>query len=240
MTISINKSLKARHLGTRSGSIVGIVLHDTAGSGKHNDTLYLANPSDGRIVSTDFTVERDGSVWQLNPDLTKYCTYHAGRKTNFKGLQNAQVTRRTIGIEIVQKADLSLSPTYTPEQIRAVGQLCAHLAKEFSLKADDITTHSKIISDGSRSDPRRFPFATFWLIFHQLTGSLPERVDKTPSEPIPASVPVYYTVRDGDNLTKVALKFKEQYGTTVDSLKKLNKINDPRNIIRVGQKLRIR
>ena len=36
--------LKAKNLNTRSTPVLGIVLHDTAGAGTHNDTLYLSNP----------------------------------------------------------------------------------------------------------------------------------------------------------------------------------------------------
>lgn len=53
----------------------------------------------------------------------------------------------------------------------------------------------------------------------------------------PASKPkaVYYTVKAGDNLTKIAKK----YGTTVDNLVKLNKIKN-KNLIYAGQKLRVK
>lgn len=45
----------------------------------------------------------------------------------------------------------------------------------------------------------------------------------------------YYTVVAGDNLTKIAKKF----GTTVNALVNLNGIKNP-NLIRVGQKLRVK
>lgn len=45
----------------------------------------------------------------------------------------------------------------------------------------------------------------------------------------------YYTVKVGDNLTKIA----KQFGTSVSSLAALNKIKNP-NLIRVGQKLRVK
>lgn len=49
------------------------------------------------------------------------------------------------------------------------------------------------------------------------------------------STPQYYTVVSGDNLTKIAKKF----GTTVNVLVNLNGIKNP-NLIRVGQKLRVK
>ena len=47
--------------------------------------------------------------------------------------------------------------------------------------------------------------------------------------------PEYYTVKRGDNLTKIAKK----YGTSVAKLVSLNDIKNP-NLIYVGQKLRVR
>jgi hypothetical protein len=97
-----HEELRATFLNRRSSPIQGIVLHDTAGSGTHNDTRYLSNPQDGRKVSVDFTVEKDGSIWKLNPDLRSYYCNHAGRATEWLGFKNAQVNAVTIGIEIVQ------------------------------------------------------------------------------------------------------------------------------------------
>ncbi|HKI02262.1 MAG TPA: S8 family serine peptidase [Thermoanaerobaculia bacterium] len=168
-----NTTLTARHLRERPGKVIGVVLHDTAGSGRHNDTLYLANPSDGRTVSVDFTVERDGSIWKLNPDLSRNHCLHAGRATAWRGLRNHQVNQATVGIEITQKSDLSLTPLYPVAQVRSVAQLCAWLVTHFGLQASDVTTHQAIITDGSRSDPRRFPFdgqEGFWFFFRQALG----------------------------------------------------------------------
>lgn len=162
--------LRAKYL-TGKMKTVGIVLHDTAGNGGHGDTLYLANPGDGRKVSVDFTVERDGSIWKLNPDLSKYACLHAGRATRFKGLKNGQVTRSTVGIEITQHWKLNLTPTYTQEQVKSVAHLCAWLVQENKFVPADIVTHRQIIADGSRSDPRKFPFTEengFWHEYWKL------------------------------------------------------------------------
>jgi N-acetyl-anhydromuramyl-L-alanine amidase AmpD len=161
--------LPAKHIRKGRGKILGLVLHDTAGSGTHNDTLYLAKPGDGRVVSCDFTVERNGSIWKLNPDLNKFYCLHAGRATKFKGLRNGDVTRTTIGIEICQHYDPK-KVIYTPEQVEAVAHLCAWLCQEFKLSSQDITTHRNIIQDASRSDPRYFPFDDFWLRYWRALG----------------------------------------------------------------------
>jgi N-acetylmuramoyl-L-alanine amidase CwlA len=203
--------LRAKFIIPGRTKIQGVVLHDTAGSGTHNDTLYLANPGDGRKVSVDFTVERDGSIWKLNPDLAKFHCSHAGRRTKFKNLVNNQVNRGTIGIEICQKANLSLSPTYPPAQVKSVAELCAWLAEKFNLATCDITTHRNIITDGSRSDPRQFPFegpGGFWGYYWDAKGKGDEHdtstgITLTPDISKPQRT---YTVVAGDSLFKIATK----------------------------------
>lgn len=61
-----------------------------------------------------------------------------------------------------------------------------------------------------------------------------EEPKPTPT-PSPEPEEVWYTVKKGDNLTKIAKKF----GVTVDSIVKLNNIENP-NLIYPGQKLRIK
>ena len=215
--MNIKRDYTAEFLGNGSRNVVGIVLHDTAGSGKINDVRYLAAPGDGRNVSVDFCVTREGAVYQLNPDLEKHWTFHAGRATKFKGFKNAEVNRHTVGIEIVQKADLSLKPIYPEAQVKAVADLCLFLCGEFGLTKDDITTHARIITDNSRSDPRQFPFNDFYDYFNAAGGHQP----------------VVHTVKAGDTLFKLA----KQYGTTIEEIKKLNGINEASTLIKIGQEL---
>lgn len=59
----------------------------------------------------------------------------------------------------------------------------------------------------------------------------PTKFDMLPDKP----VEVYYTVKKGDTLTKIAKKYK----TTVKQLCAWNNIKNP-NVIRVGQKLRVK
>lgn len=58
---------------------------------------------------------------------------------------------------------------------------------------------------------------------------------KTSAKPATKTSATYYTVKSGDNLTKIAKK----YGTTVQALVKLNGIKNP-NLIYAGQKLRVK
>ena len=217
MALNIKRDYTATHMSNGARTPVGIVLHDTAGSGTLNDVKYLSNPSDGRVVSADFVITRDGAIYQLNPDLKNHWTYHAGRATKFKGFVNKNVNKATVGIEISQKANLSLTPLWPGAQVKSVAELCAYLCQMFNLTKEDITTHAKIITDGSRSDPRQFPFADFYALFNAAGGHQPTK----------------HTVVAGDTLYKLAIK----YGTTVEEIKRLNGMNTASNLITVGQVL---
>jgi N-acetyl-anhydromuramyl-L-alanine amidase AmpD len=162
--------LTAKFLNKRTTPIQGIVLHDTAGAGTHNDTLYLTNPQDGRKVSVDFTVEKDGSIFKLNPDLPSFYCNHAGRSTKWLGFKNAQVNAASIGIEIVQSDKLKGPPFYPTAQVQSVARLCAWLGTQFDFNNSRITTHRQVITDGSRSDPRMFPFDDFWAAYWVALG----------------------------------------------------------------------
>lgn len=153
-------NLPAKHTSPRNAPVRLVVLHRTCGAGNHNDTLYLAGEQgDGRRVSVDFTVERNGAIYKLNPQLAQFSTWHAGRNTAWMELRDDQVNHASIGIEIVQADAVH---DYPEAQVAAVAWLCAWLLEHFLLPDQAITTHAKIIADGSRGDPEQFPFADFW------------------------------------------------------------------------------
>jgi N-acetyl-anhydromuramyl-L-alanine amidase AmpD len=233
--LKINKSLKAKNLRSGRLPVAGIILHDTAGSGQHGDTLYLVNDPDGRGVSVDFTIERDGSIYQLNPDLEKFYTSHAGRATVFRipgrKYLNRDVTRACIGIELCQKANMSLSPVWPDEQVKAAAELCVSLCRKFGLAKDRVTTHRGVITDGSRTDPRNFPFDTFWFHFNRAAG-IPA-ID-TPGDGLNDTI--IHDVKAGETLWKIA----RDYRTTIEDIKSRNDINEASNVIRPGQKLLIK
>jgi len=227
--MELNQSLTAKHTSKRGGTVQFIVLHDTAGSGSVNDAKYLANPGDGRNVSVDFVVLKTGEIYQLNHDLKGRCTYHAGRATSFRGFHNAQVNNSSVGIEISQFADIRKAgtPAYPDLQVKAVADLCKFLCNQFKLERDDITTHAKIITDHSRTDPRNFPWDSFWSHF--------EGNDPGPQPEAPVSNVTYHTVVAGDTLYALA----NFYNTSIEHIKALNGINLASNEIIVGQTLLI-
>lgn len=244
MTTKVEKpsfnELPGKYVSPGRSKINGICLHDTAGSGTHGDTKYLANPSDGRKVCCDFTVERDGSIWKLNPDLDKYYTPHAGRKTKWKGLTNNQVTRALIGIEIVQHVKLNLVPTYTDEQVRATAHLCAWLVEKYHLAPADITTHRQIITDGSRSDPRNFPFEDtvvgqkgFWKYYWEFFGKDKEFEVSQVISKVPEEGKKIHNVKEAETLISIG----KAHGVTWQEIMALNGLKS--TLILPGQVLRI-
>lgn len=223
---------KAKNLGLRYGAIKGIVLHDTAGAGTENDVKYLATDPEHRNISVDFVVLRDGQIYQLNPYLDSRCTFHAGRNTKFKSMVNASVNQGTVGIEISQKANIKLSsPIWPREQVEAVAELCVWLCSKFRLEKTDITTHAKIITDGTRTDPRLFPFDEFWAYFngHAVVSDQNPETQNTS-----LASKIFHTVQTGDTLTDIA----HHYHKSIEELKVLNSIENE-NLIHVGQKLQI-
>lgn len=203
-----NETLKSRYGIKRGMGIQGIVLHDTCGNGKHGDTMYLANPGDGRKVGVDFTVERDGSIWRLTPNEVQYAMPHAGKDTFFKGARNGRVCRITIGIEMTQHKDLKLEPMWPEAQVRACAHLCAWLANQHGLLPADIVTHRQISVTPRRSDPRFFPFSGtdgFWYYFWDASGQAAEYVKSLkPDEPI---VPPLNPIHFNDPKTTPLLRF---------------------------------
>jgi len=167
-----NTTLEAHFKNGRTKPILGVVLHDTAGTGTHSDTLYLANPGDGRTVSVDFTVEQSGEIYKLNPQLTEYRTFHAGRSTHWREYSNGQINNVMVGIEMCQPETLA-NVRWSEAQVSSAAQLCAWLAFRFDFGTDAIVTHRQIITDGSRTDPRKFPFegdGGFWHEFWRAFG----------------------------------------------------------------------
>jgi N-acetyl-anhydromuramyl-L-alanine amidase AmpD len=83
-----------------------------------------------------------------------------------------------------------LKPLYPQPQIDAVAHLSAWLTSSLGLEAADITTHRQIITDGSRSDPRKFPFDDingFWARYWSHFGKEKSFVDSLAkgAEPLP-------------------------------------------------------
>lgn len=229
----VNETLKAKWLVRDRGpkGIRGVMLHDTAGNGGHGDTIYISDPSDGRKAGIDFTIERDGSIWQLNHDLSGQWAQHASRATRVKFgndvFKGSQVSRAIVGIELTHAAvPKKHLPLWPAPQVEAAAELCLYLAVTYGFDKTAVVTHAKAVTDGSRSDPRDFPFDLFWTYWNRHAGT------QAPDH----GMPVIHTVAPGDTLWKLAKLYK----TSVESIKALNSMNTPSNVIVPGQKLLVK
>ncbi len=221
-----DRSLTAHNLGSVRNAprkVQFIVLHDTAGAGTVNDAKYLASNNDPG-VSVDFVILKDGTIYKLNPDLVRYFCIHAGRKTRFRGYVGPECNRRSVGIEISQKASFV---EYPDIQVKAVAYTVHWLCVNLGLTKKDITTHKDIITDGSRTDPRSFPWTKFWDYFNEFASG----VESKEGDVSVLSRPVTHTVIRGNTLWGLAKK----YATTVEKIKSLNKLDTRDNTLTVGQ-----
>ena len=122
---------------------------------------------------------------------------------------------------------MSLSPVWPDVQLKNAAELCVQLCNLFKLRKEQITTHSHIITDGTRTDPRNFPFDSFWFFFNRL-ANMPtvEKINPALGEPI------IYEVRSGETLAKISKRF----GRPIEALKALNVLTR-RPTVNAGQKL---
>lgn len=104
-------------------------------------------------------------------------------------------------------------------------------AKPVQKSIDDIAKEV-IAGKWGVGDERRVKLASAGYDVNQVQAKVNELMGGSKK---PASKAVYYTVKSGDNLSKIAKK----YGTTYQAIAKLNGISNP-NKIYVGQKLRVK
>ena len=107
--------------------------------------------------------------------------------------------------------------------------LCESFDKDFVITIDGNTSQAASQSNGGEVLRRKRGRSLIWGVARPQYNVAPE------PKPEPTPEPEYYTVKKGDNLTKIANK----YNTTVDELVKLNNLDNP-NLIYPGQKLRVK
>lgn len=125
-----------------------IVLHHTAGDLAGDLHTLVDAP---KKVSADYLVAQDGTIFKINPQLTQYYTWHAG-KSEWKGKKD--LNRFSIGIEMEHK----MGEAWTQAQIDATAKLCGWLQARFGIK--EIVGH-RDISPGRKIDPENFPWTQF-------------------------------------------------------------------------------
>lgn len=111
--------------------------------------------------------------------------------------------------------------------------LFAHCSKIYLKKGDKVKKDTKIAYMGKTGAATGVHLHLGITKIGSNTYLNPANYDMLPDKPTPKVE--YYIVKKGDNLTKIAKKYK----TSVNQLVKWNNIKNP-NLIKVGQKLRVK
>lgn len=111
--------------------------------------------------------------------------------------------------------------------------LFAHCSKIYLKKGDKVKKGTKIAHMGKTGAATGDHLHLGMTKIGSNTYLNPANYDMLPDNPKPKVE--YYIVKKGDNLTKIAKKYK----TSVNQLVKWNNIKNP-NLIKVGQKLRVK
>lgn len=158
----------SQHYNSRPADAVvdTIVLHHTANSTLRGVVSWFRNPESK--VSSHFTVGKDGSIVQHVSTFAR--AWHAGGSVDKFGRED--VNDFSVGIEIVNVGD-GKDP-WTPEQVEAVHNLVAYLARHrFPIK--QITSHEYIARPiGRKNDPKNYPWASLEDLGIELVYGVPQ------------------------------------------------------------------
>lgn len=149
----------------------------------------------------------------------------------------------------IQEDDLT-NRAYFNEAFDLAAELCAYWMKKYNIDISKVVSHKEAADLGmayGHADPHnwlvKFGLDMNWfrsLVLEKYNGTAPVKPDEKPAEPekpspSPEPAEFTYTVVKGDNLTKIAVKYK----TTVDAILKLNpSIKNP-SLIYPGQQIKV-
>ncbi len=149
------------NLSKRTKEVRLIVLHHTGGRMPGCLSWLTSKKSK---VSADFLVSNTGLIYKLNPQLTLYYTWHAG-KSVWKSL--VEVFRRVNRISIGIEQEHIPGDPWPTAQVVATAHLCAwlidrHPNDKLDLAEHPIQSHRAVADPpGRKTDPENFPWADF-------------------------------------------------------------------------------
>lgn len=136
------------NVSARTRPVTCIVVHATAGS-IGGALAWLTNPASR--VSADFVIAKNGDVYQLNPALDVYYTWHAG-KSAWRGLEIRNTLNPvSIGIEL-ENRNTGVDP-YPPEQLASLTLLVRDRRTRYGVDMANIVRHVDV-SPGRKTDPK--------------------------------------------------------------------------------------
>ncbi|KQC46317.1 N-acetylmuramoyl-L-alanine amidase [Geobacillus sp. Sah69] len=209
--------------GLKLKGVKKLVLHWTAnpGASAANHFTYFDRTiiQAQRYASAHIFVDKNEAINIIPLDEV---AYHANDGT-YRGVPELKPNANflSIGVEMCVEKD----GTFHPDTISRTEDVFVELCKTFKLDPiKDIVRHYDITHKNCPAP---------WVKDSKAFEDFKQRV-KAKMSPPKANVS-YYTVKPGDTLSGIAAKNK----TTVATLQKLNNIKNP-NLIRVGQKLRVK
>lgn len=135
----------AVHSSERLAPITHIILHTSDGrSSGANLAKYLADPGDGREVSSHFVVDRNGDLYQTCA-LGRQAWHTEGKDPETGEYYNQE----SIGIDLANYT--SGGEPFNEEQYAGLAKLISYLMKKYSISFDNIIGHQEV--DDNRGDP---------------------------------------------------------------------------------------
>ena len=137
-----NQSFKGYNVSKRNDPIMYIVIHYTGAEGTAKNNVDYFNGGN-RNASADFFVSQNGEIWQYNPDLKRYYSWHCGggrQSSNGGTFYGRCKNANSIGIELCthQGADGWIFYDATIEATRI---LVKYLMEEYGVKQANIIRH---------------------------------------------------------------------------------------------------
>ena len=137
-----NPNFKGYNVSKRSDPIMYIVIHYTGAEGTAKNNVDYFNGWN-RSASADFFVNQNGEIWQYNPDLKRYYSWHCGggRQSSKGGSFYGKCKNgNSIGIELCTHKHgdewIFYDATITAARI-----LVKYLMEEYGIKAANVIRH---------------------------------------------------------------------------------------------------
>jgi len=140
--INQNPNFKGYNVGRRNDPIMYIVIHYTGAEGTAKNNIDYFNGGN-RNASADFFVSQNGEIWQYNPDLKRYYSWHCGggRQSSKGGTFYGRCKNaNSIGIELCthKHGDEWIFYDATIEAARI---LVRYLMEEYGIKTANVIRH---------------------------------------------------------------------------------------------------
>lgn len=141
-TIRQNPNFKGYNVSKRSDPIMYIVIHYTGAEGTAKNNIDYFNGGN-RNASADFFVSQNGEIWQYNPDLKRYYSWHCGggRQSSKGGTFYGRCKNaNSIGIELCTHKGAD-GWIFYDATITAARILIRYLMEEYGVKQANVIRH---------------------------------------------------------------------------------------------------